>query len=328
MFRKMMMAIAALTILVGTTALGWSAPAKDGASVVATVNGVSISRQDFDREMRSAEQYFASQGQSPAETASAKEIKQAVIDKLVNGALLYEASKKSGIKIEQAALDAEFKGFKGRFPSDKEFKAALTQLSLDEAGIKEKIGQSLAVEKYINQAFVDKAKVTDQEVKDYYDNNISAFATPEQVRASHILITVKPEADAATKKEARRKLERLRKKIVAGGDFAALAKKNSDCPSNAKGGDLGYFSRGQMVKPFETAAFAMMPGAVSEIVETQFGYHLIKLTDKKHAETVSFDEARPRIDNYLRQSKAQKAMVESLKTMRDAAKITIAMPAD
>ena len=327
MFRKMIMAIAALAMLVGSASSVWSAPAAD-KSVVATVNGTQISRQDFDREMRSAEQYFASQGHSPEGVPPAQEIKQAVLDKLVNGALLFEASKKSGIKVDQAAIDAEYNGFKGRFPSDKEFQAALTELSIDEAGIKEKIGQSLAVEKFINQEFSEKATVAAQETKDYYENNISAFATPEQVRASHILVTVKPEADEKTKKEARRKLERLRKKIVAGGDFAALAKKNSDCPSNAKGGDLGYFSRGQMVKPFETAAFAMMPGDVSAVVETQFGYHLIKLTEKKHAETVSYEESRPRIEGYLRQSKAQKALVDYLKTRRDAAKITIAMPAD
>ena len=325
MFRKMMLAIAALTMFVGSASLGWSAPTKDAEKVVVTVNGVKILQQDFDREMRGAQQYFDSQD---GHNTTPEMIKKAVLDKLVNGALLYEASHRSGIKVDAAALEAEFKGFKGRFPGDKEYQAALAQLSFDEAGIKAKIGQSLAVEKFIAQEFADKATVSEQEIKDYYDNNIAAFASPEQVRASHILITLKPEADEATKKEARRKLERIRKQVIAGGDFAAFAKKNSNCPSSAKGGDLGYFSRGQMVKPFELATFSMMPGDVSEVVETQFGYHLIKLMEKKHAETTSYEDSRKRIDGYLRQSKSQKALVDYLKSMHDAAKITIAMPAD
>ncbi|MDH3360643.1 MAG: peptidylprolyl isomerase, partial [Desulfobulbaceae bacterium] len=130
----------------------------------------------------------------------------------------------------------------------------MNQLSLTDAEIKEKIEQSLTVEKYVNQEFVDKAKVTEREAKDYYENNISSFQTPEQVRASHILILAKEGTDDATKKKARKKLERIRKQIVAGGDFATFAKKNSECPSSSKGGDLGFFSRGQMVKPFEKVA--------------------------------------------------------------------------
>ncbi len=328
MLRKFTMTIAALTFLVGIAAPGWSASAKGTKMVVATVNGVEISRQDFDREMRTAKKYFTHEGHDASNDVQLGKMKKAVLDKLVNGALLSEASLKSGIKVDQAAIDAEFNGYKARFPNEKEFKAALAKLSFDEAGVKEKIAQSLTIEKFIKDKFVGKQKVSEQEVKDYYENNVSAFAKPEQVRASHILITVKPDADEVTKKEARKKLERIRKKIIAGGDFAAIAKKNSDGPSKTKGGDLGYFSRGQMVKPFEKAVFSMMPGDVSDIVETQFGFHLIKLTDKKHAETTSFEESRQRIEGYLQQTKSQKALVEYLKSMHDAAKITTAMPTD
>lgn len=329
MFRKIMMAIAALTLLAGIPSAGWSASAKDSAaSVVATVNGITITRQDFDREMETAKKYFAHEGHDAKDKAQEQERRQAVLDKLVNGAILYDASVKEGIKVDPAAVDAEFNAYKARFHAEKEFQDALAKLSFDEAGIKEKIGQSLAIEQFINEKFVGKAKVAEQEIKDYYDNNVSAFASPEQVRASHILITVKPDADEATKKEAHKKLERIRKKIIAGGDFAAFAKKNSECPSSAKGGDLGYFSRGQMVKPFENTVFAMMPGDVSDIVETQFGYHLIKLTDKKHASTVSYDDAKERIKGYLQRNKSQQALVEYLKAKHETAKISTHLPAD
>jgi peptidyl-prolyl cis-trans isomerase C len=104
---------------------------------------------------------------------------------------------------------------------------------------------------------------------------------PEQVHARHILVKVDPKADATQKAAARKKIEDIQKQLKNGEDFSELAKKASDCPSNAKGGDVGYFGRGQMVKPFEDAAFSLKPGEVSGIVETEFGLHLIKVMDKK-----------------------------------------------
>lgn len=321
-----MMVFAAVSLLAGITNAGYAAtPDKDAKSVVATVNGAKIYRQDYERELRGAKQYFAAQG-DPSVTVD--DIKKAVVDKLVNSALLSEKSIKKGVKVDPADVDSEYQGFKSRFPDDEQYNVALKELALTDAEIKAKIEQSLTVEKFVNQEFFEKTTVTDQETKDYYENNLTAFQTPEQVRASHILIIVKEDADDSTKKEARKKLERIRKKIIAGGDFAKFAEKNSDCPSKSKGGDLGYFSRGQMVKPFETVAFSMMPGDVSDIVETQFGYHIIKSMDKKHSETIGYDEARTRIENYLRQVKSQTALTDFLKKAREASKISISIPVD
>ena len=323
MFRRFMMVFAVMTAIVGMANPVWSA-AKAGDAVVATVDGVKIYQHDFDREMQSAQRYFASQNQS----LPVAEIKKAVLDKLVNGEILYGASQKKGITVTDAAVETQYDNFRSGFPDSKAFKMALAKLSIDEEGIKLKIKQSLAVEQFVDKEFFEKTEVPEQEIKDYYENNISAFSVPEQVHASHILINVKEGADEATKTAARKKLERIRKKIIAGGDFATFAKKNSDCPSSAKGGDLGFFGRGQMVQPFETAAFSMMPGDVSEVVETQFGYHLIKLLEKKHSETTSYEESRPRIENYLRQYKSQQALNDYLKATREKVKIDITMPAD
>ena len=112
-------------------------------------------------------------------------------------------------------------------------------------------------------------------------------------------------------------------KLVAGGDFAELAKQFSDCPSSSRGGDLGYFSRGKMVKPFEDAAFALKIGEMSNVVETKFGYHVIKVTDKKPESVTEFDKEKEKLSNYLKREKIQKAVEEYVAKLKQTAKIDI-----
>jgi peptidyl-prolyl cis-trans isomerase D len=125
-----------------------------------------------------------------------------------------------------------------------------------------------------------KIKVTREDVERNYNERLGTYTTPEQIRASHILLTTEGKDDATVRAQA----EQALKEVKAGGDFAALAKKYSQDESNAQqGGDLDYFSRGRMVPAFESAAFALKPGETSDLVKTEFGYHIIKLTDRKPA---------------------------------------------
>ncbi len=159
----------------------------------------------------------------------------------------------------------------------------------------------------MEQQFADQIKISDDDAKKYFDQNKAEFQTPEQVRASHILISTRntdPNADPnKVKADAKAKAEEVLAKVKTGGDFAALAKEYSSCPSAQKGGDLGLFGRGQMVKPFEDAAFALEPNQVSGIVETEFGYHIIKVTEHKDANTTGFDAAKPKIVETLQNQK-------------------------
>ena len=135
-----------------------------------------------------------------------------------------------------------------------------------------------------------------------YNDNIQQYTTPEQVRASHILLKTEGKDDAAVKAKA----ESVLKEVKAGGDFAELAKKYSEDDSNAKnGGDLDFFGRGRMVPEFDTAAFTMEPGQISDLVKTQFGYHIIKLTDKKPGVTRALEEVRQQLTDQVQTEKAQ-----------------------
>ena len=135
------------------------------------------------------------------------------------------------------------------------------------------------------------------DVQRAYNDGIAQYSTPEQIRASHILLQTAGKDEAAVRKQA----EDILAKVKAGGDFAALAKQYSeDAASKVNGGDLDYFGRGRMVPEFETAAFALEPGAVSELVKSQFGFHIIKVTDKRPATTRSLDEVRAQIEDQLK----------------------------
>ncbi len=139
------------------------------------------------------------------------------------------------------------------------------------------------------------------EAQRFYNNNINLYQTPEQIRASHILLNVAGKDEAAVRTQA----ETVLQQVKAGGDFAELAKKFSEDPGTRdKGGDLDYFNRGRMVPEFETAAFALEPGQVSDIVRSQFGFHIIKLVDKRPAVTRTFEDVRPQIDEQLRAQRA------------------------
>jgi len=139
------------------------------------------------------------------------------------------------------------------------------------------------------------------ETQRYYNNNINLYQTPEQIRASHILFNLAGKDEAAVRTQAEDVLQQAK----GGADFAALAKKFSEDPgSRDQGGDLDYFGRGRMVPEFETAAFAMEPGQVGDLVRSQFGLHIIKLVDKKPAVTRTFEEVRPQIEEQLRAQRA------------------------
>jgi peptidyl-prolyl cis-trans isomerase D len=141
-----------------------------------------------------------------------------------------------------------------------------------------------------------KVAVPPSDIQRYYNDNLQQYQTPEQVRASHILLQTAGKDEAAVRAQA----EGILQKVKAGADFAALARSVSeDEGSKANGGDLDYFSRGRMVPEFETAAFAMEPGQVSDLVKSQFGFHIIKVVDKRPAVTRALDDVRPQIQEIL-----------------------------
>lgn len=177
--------------------------------------------------------------------------------------------------------------------------------------------------KLVEKKFPDQIKVTDEEVKERYEKNFeTAYKEEAKVRASHILFMTKDKSDAEKAEAKKKAAEILIEAKKPGADFAALAKQHSECGSKDQGGDLNFFPRNNaMVEPFAAAAFAMKPGEISDVVETEFGYHIIKVTERREASTTSLEEAKDAIREQVRREKIGTEMQKYTAELRKDAKI-------
>jgi peptidyl-prolyl cis-trans isomerase C len=287
---------------------------------VAVVDGSSIPKADFDREVSLVEQRLMNAGK-PLIDSQLSKLKQEVLEQLINRELLYQESQRRGIKVRQAEVDEKLEAMKKNFPAEADFESVLNEAHLSEVELKSQIERGLAIDEFITGKLVEKVTLSEEEVKAYYQSNSESFKQQEQVRASHILIKVGPQEDQSKITSARMKIEKIQQKLRQGEDFAALAKEFSQCPSGSKGGDLGYFAQGQMAKPFEDAAFALMPGEISDVVETTFGYHLIKVNDKTPETVLAFDDIKDGLKRYLTQQKVQQEVVLYVQKLKEQATV-------
>jgi peptidyl-prolyl cis-trans isomerase C len=308
-----------LTLILAST-LAWAAEKKASEDKVAVVNGVIISKDAYDRELDFFVRRAAPNGQQLPDVQMAQ-MKNQVLESLIDRELLFQESKKKGIQIKSEAVSDQLQKIQQRYPSKEEFEKLLSNMGLTESDVQKQIARGMAIQELIDKEVSEKITVSDEETRSFYDKNPQLFQQPEQVKASHILIKVPADAPEDQKTEARKKIEAVQQKVRKGEDFATLAKTYSEGPSGPKGGDLGYFRRGQMVKPFEEAAFSLKPNETSEIVETRFGYHLIRVDDKKPAKKMTYAEVKDRLNDHLKKQKADSEANAYIENLRKDAKI-------
>jgi peptidyl-prolyl cis-trans isomerase C len=292
-------------------------PAED---VVVVVNGEIISKGQVDRELTGYQQKMIQSGRSlTPETLVG--VREQIIESLVDRALLHQASVEEGISVSDEVIQKEWEKIRQRFTSEEAFQTVLNRMGMTEQDVREEIQRGAAVQKLIRERFGKSAEVSEEEARTYYESHPEAFVRPEQIRARHILIRPDPEGGEAAEKKAVEKLQEIRKEAEGGTDFAELAREHSQGPSSEQGGDLGYFPRGKMAKPFEEAAFALKTGDVSDVVKTRFGYHLIKLEDRKPEGTVPFEEVQDALRNYLGTEAVKEAVKSYVRQLRQDAEI-------
>ena len=268
--------MAALVGCQGSSAPGGAkSEGKKEGQVIAEVNGGSITTGDFERELKNLPEYLKAMADTP-------QGRKEMLDTMVIRELILQQASKDGLD-KGPEIEEKLQDLKKR----------------------------LIVESFLKKKVETESKVSDEDLKTFYEQNKDKFKTGEQVKASHILVK--------TDKEAKEILA----KIKAGGNFEELAKKNSVDSSAAKGGDLGWFGKGSMVPAFEKAALALKEGQVSDIVKSDFGYHIIKLTGKRAAGIRPLDEVKEQIKGAIMPTKQQEVFQKIKEELKKSAKITV-----
>jgi peptidyl-prolyl cis-trans isomerase C len=294
--------------------------------VAAKVNGAEITQAQL---QRSFEGYLKQNNiniQGIRNPLQFKQLQKTVLDVLISQELLWQEAQNKKV----AASDEEVKGvvdqIESGFPSPEAFANHVGKNGFTKEEFTHDVKRQLSVRQLINKEIAPSVSVSDEEIHSFYTANQNRFVSPEQVRARHILIKVKPDADRAAQEATKKTIDDIRAQAESGSDFAELAKKHSEDSSAARGGDLGFFSRGQMVPPFETAAFALKPGEISEVLKTRFGYHIIKMEEHREASSIPEEAVREEIRSHMRSVKIQEALEKRVEILRAAANVDILMP--
>lgn len=307
-----------------------AAPGADSSALdlkdpVAIVNGEPISKAKLAEAFNNAIQQTGMKADSLTPEQKLEGYRQ-LLDEMILEKLVTKAAE--GVQVPQSEVDAELAKIKAQFPNEEAFNKQLTEAGQDPAKIGDQLKKMLQQQHWVESQISGKVVVTDDEAKKFYDSNKAEFEEPDQVRASHILFLVKKDDSddvVKAKLEAAKKAEARAKK---GEDFSTLAKELSEEPgAKESGGDLNFFPKDQMVPEFADAAFSQKVGTISDPVRTQYGWHVIKVTDKKPAHTMSFDEVKKQLVAYLKTDKQRKATQELIKSLRDSAKIENTLPA-
>jgi peptidyl-prolyl cis-trans isomerase C len=298
----------------------WADAAASSGKEIASVNGKAISKSQYER-MLSVFKKRAAHKSRRLNDAELKTVKNRILENLIDAEVLYQQSQKERVKVNDQAVNEQIEMIKKRFSDETAYKKAIERMHVSEKEFRAEIQRALAINRLLDTNVRQKITVTEEESKKYYNNDLNLFKQPEQVKASQIWIKLTPGAAESKKIQARKKIEMVQKKIIQGEDFGTLAKAYSEGPNAQRQGELGYFKRGQMAKPIEDAAFALNVGKISGIVETRLGYHLIKVTDKKPAGTIPFQEVQPMIEQHLKKEKEKTEIQGYIENLKKSAKI-------
>lgn len=320
---------------------------------IVKVNGQSITQSQFDEVLDKAvnSSMFAQMGIDVKKDKTSflyLMLKDKAINELIVRSLVDQEIAKRKIKVTKEDTDKELKSLIDKIGSKEKFNEILKQNGISSAQFKKDLVDEVKMKKLVDM--LGSVQISDADAKKFYKENLSKFKYPDKVRASHILISANPEEikvaitnDAANKglnkteiqtkidNELAIKLEKA-KKILAEVkktpiSFEKIARENSDDTTSAKqGGDLGFFSRQEMVEPFAKTAFAQKPNTISEIVKSPYGYHIILVKDRMKAGQEPFEKVKPEIISYLENQAQVKVLENLIESLKKQAKIEYVNP--
>lgn len=290
---------------------------KDPKKVIAKVNGEPVTQGDVDQEMAALLNRMGG-GRIPPEMLEQyrSQFEPKAFEQIILKSQLREYAKKNNVTVNETDIDAAIKRISSNFPSEDEFKKKLAEQQMTLESLREEMRKDFILANAVEHYKASLPSPASAEVEAFYKEHQQDYTHGEQVTASHILLGIKETDDQAAKDAQKAKAEDIRKQLLAGADFAQMAQQNSSCPSKAQGGSLGSFEKGSMVPPFEAAAFALKPGDISDVVETQFGYHIIKVSEHTQGGTDPIEKVRGDIKDSLQEKTLGawfKSLIESAK---------------
>jgi len=304
-----------------------AAPAPKAAPLpdtVAVVEGAEVKKEELEKAF---DNVLAAQNIKAADVPEEQRIQgyRMLLDDIIVDKLL--AKRSADTKVTDDEVNAQFARITSKIGSEAELKKQVEAAGETIDKVKSGLRDRLREEHWIDEQVKDKVKVSDADAEDFYKKNPDKFKMPEEVRASHILVKVEADAKPEVVVEKQKAAQAIAERVKKGEDFAALAKQISEDPSaKENSGDLNFFTREAMVPEFSKAAFAMKKGEISDPVRSEFGYHVIKVTDRKEPETLSFDKVKPQLVAFLEKQKKQEAISKVLEDVRAKADVKINLP--
>ncbi len=292
-------------------------------SVVVTVNGQGITAQELERQLGALISNVRNRLPPEQLAQLGPRFREQAINQLVAKQLLKEQVAKANITATEEELAEARAKIEANMPPGLTIAELLKQRNLSEEQFQKEFSEEFRINKLIEQQTSGSTNITAEEVRAFYDQNPDQFKQPETATARHILIGIEPADSDEVKAEKKAKAEKVREQLLAGGDFVALAASESDDPGSKDNGGVYTFPRGQMVPAFEEAAFSQPLGEIGPLVETRFGYHIIKVDERKEARAISFEEVQTNLTQFLVSRQVQKAAQEYVEGLRSNAQVQV-----
>jgi peptidyl-prolyl cis-trans isomerase C len=249
--------------------------------------------------------------------------KKQLLENFIIRTVLDNEIEKRKIEANEKEINESIGKIKASLPANKKFADFLKEHNLTMAELNKALASDIKVKKIVLMELGGDAKPSQKEISKFYSDNTDKFTVPESVHVRHILVLINKGDDDKVKSEKKEKIENLRQQVLDGADFAEVARKNSDCPSKEKGGDLGNITKGQTVEPFENAAFSQEKNVIGPVITTDFGYHVIQVLDHNPQKTIALEEVKSKISDYLEKQKQTDAFAALIKKLRENAKIIV-----
>ena len=298
-----------------------SGPA-DVTAVVARVNGVALHADDLEAAMQTVIPLASyHQNVKPEKMA---ELRKRALDGLIDEELRYQEAVRLKVQVQPAEVEQALERARKSYKDRDEFEKARRASGATMPQVRASILRALMIQKAYDRLVVSRCRVSEVDAARYYRENTARFVLPEQMRPTLITIGVDPSAPRPDWERARQKAADVARRIASGASFESLAREHSTDASKAKGGDLGFVHRGQLIAEFERALKALAPGQVSPVIETIYGFHLLRLVETRPAVQKTFDEMKATIVRDLTDTRCGQASAEWSKRLRAAARIEIA----